>query len=94
MKLIEIVRSTKPEKKWMAIFDDNGKRKTTHFGASGMTDYTIGKDPKKAEAYRARHRKDLDTNDPTRPGYLSYYVLWSSPDFAKNVRDYKKLFNL
>ena len=40
MKVI-IKPSTKAEKKYMAIFYENGKKKkTTHFGAAGMSDYT------------------------------------------------------
>jgi len=95
-KLIEIVKSTKADKKWMAIFEDSktGRRKTTHFGSAGMDDYTITKNAEQAERYKNRHQKDLKTNDPTRAGYLSYYLLWDSPDFKANVRNYKKQFNL
>ena len=39
---VVIKKSTKPEKKMMAIFTlENGKTRTVHFGASGMSDYTI-----------------------------------------------------
>lgn len=95
-KLTDIKKSTKAGKKWTAYFEDTetGRRKTTHFGASGMQDYTQHKDPERAERYRQRHKKDLRTQDPTRAGYLSYFVLWSSPDLARNIRSYKKRFNL
>jgi len=59
-----------------------------------MQDYTQHKDPERARLYRARHARDLRTNDPTRPGYLSYYVLWESPNMEANIRAYKKRFNL
>ncbi len=94
LKLIEIVQSEKPDKKWKAVFEENGRRRTTHFGARGMDDFTISKDAEQARRYRARHEKDLRTNDPTRAGYLSYYILWSSPNFAENIKKYKKMFNL
>ena len=95
-KLIDIVRSSKEGKKWMATFEDNttGRRKRTHFGDSSMEDYTQHKDPERAENYRSRHAKDLKTNDPTRAGYLSYYVLWDGPNRSENIRRYKKRFNL
>lgn len=95
-KLVKIVRSTRPGKKYMALFEDEdtGRTKRTHFGASGMEDYTMHKDAERAERYRTRHAKDLRTNDPTRAGFLSYYILWESPDLQKNIRNYKRKFNL
>lgn len=95
-KLLEIKKSSKAGKKWTAYFEntDTGRTKTTHFGASGMEDFTQHKDPERAERYRQRHKKDLRTEDPTRAGYLSYFVLWSSPNMASNIRNYKKRFNL
>tara|TARA_S200002703_G_C3596784_1_gene183316 strand:+ start:128 stop:376 length:249 start_codon:yes stop_codon:yes gene_type:complete len=71
------------------------EKKVVHFGAKGMDDYTITKDKKQREAYRARHKKDLDTKDPTRAGYLSYYLLWGdSTSLQENIKNYKKRFNL
>ena len=80
----------------MAVFKmDSGREKTTHFGAAGMDDYTLSKDKEQRARYRKRHAKDLKTNDPTRPGYLSYFLLWGdSTSLRKNIADYKKRFNL
>lgn len=91
-----IKKSDKSEKKFVAIFtDSNGKSKKSYFGASAMNDYTITGDKEARKRYRIRHKKDLKTNDPTRPGYLSYYLLWGdSKSLQKNIRDYKKRFNL
>jgi len=96
MKLLEIKESTKPDKKLMAVFQsDSGRKKTTHFGASGMDDYTITKDKEQRERYRTRHKKDLDTGDATKAGYLSYYILWGeSTSRAANISAYKRRFNL
>lgn len=87
--------SDKAGKKLMAIFTkDDGRTKTTHFGAKGMDDYTITKDKEQRKRYRDRHRKDLSTNDPMKAGYLSYYILWGdSTSRAKNISAYKKRFN-
>lgn len=95
-KLNRVTKSTQPGKKYTAHFIDseNGRTKKTHFGASGMDDFTITKDPEQAKRYRTRHAKDLKTNDPTRAGFLSYYLLWSSPDFERNIREYKNRFNM
>ena len=91
-----VKKSTKPGKKYMAIFTrDNGRTKTTHFGASGMSDYTIHKDKDRRARYRDRHKKDLSTGDYMRAGYLSYYLLWGeSTSFRENLKSYKKRFNL
>jgi len=60
-----------------------------------MTDYTISKDKERRKRYRARHKRDLKTKDFTRAGYLSYYILWGdSTSLDKNIKDYKKRFNL
>lgn len=95
MKLISISESTKSDKKLMAIFENNGRKKTVHFGAKGMDDYTLTKSKEQRERYRTRHAKDLTTGDPSRAGFLSYYILWGdSTSRAKNISDYKKKFNL
>lgn len=94
LRLVEIVRSSKPDKKWEAVFEENGRRRSTHFGAAGMDDYTLTGDKEARRRYRARHSRDLRTNDPTRAGFLSYYLLWGGPDFRKNIVEYKKMFNL
>lgn len=95
-KLIKIIKSDKPKKKWKAIFKkDNGKEKVTYFGSAGMNDYTLTGDKEARERFRKRHKRDLRTNDPTRAGYLSYYILWGdSTDIKKNIADYRKRFNL
>jgi hypothetical protein len=95
MKLISISDSSKPDKKLMAVFENDGRKKTTHFGAAGMDDYTLTKSKEQRERYRTRHAKDLTTGDPSRAGFLSYYILWGdSTSRAKNISDYKKKFNL
>jgi len=80
----------------MAVFEqDNGRTKTTHFGDASMTDYLHTKDKEQRERYRSRHAKDLQTNDPTRAGYLSYYLLWGDySSLRSNVAAYRKKFNL
>lgn len=100
MKLLKVVKSEKQGKKWKAIFKlDNGKEKTTHFGFKNpndlKNDYTLHKDKERRRRYRIRHEKDLKTNDPTRAGYLSYFLLWgNSTSLKQNIKDYKKKFKL
>lgn len=96
MKLLSITPSTKADKKLMAKFEtDTGRTKLVHFGAKGMGDYTITHDKEQRERYRTRHKKDLETNDPTKAGFLSYYILWGdSTSRQTNISSYKKRFNL
>ncbi len=91
-----IKKSDKSGKKYMAIFKkDNGRSKTTHFGQSGAPDYTLTGDKERRRLYRQRHKKDLNTNDPTRAGYLSRFLLWGdSKSLRENIRSYKRRFNL
>ena len=96
MTKLKITKSDKKDKKLKVVFTfDDGKTKTTHFGAKGMDDYTLTKDKEARSRYRKRHKKDLRTKDPTRAGYLSNYILWGdSVSRKENIKDYKKRFKL
>jgi hypothetical protein len=91
---MKIIKATDKNKKWMAVFDyEDGKQKKVQFGSAGMDDYTITGDKKQRERYRKRHEKDLKTEDSTKPGYLSYYILWgNSKNIKTNINNYKKMF--
>jgi hypothetical protein len=92
-RLISISESTKPDKKLQAIFEDEKtkRKRTVHFGSAGMDDYTLTKNKEQRERYRERHKKDLETGDPTRAGFLSYEILWGdSTSRATNITAYKK----
>ena len=96
MKLLEVVPSPDPKKRYMAVFElDNGKKKKVKFGDPNMESYVIHHDKERRENYRSRHAKDLNTNDPTRAGYLSYYILWGKHrDINKNIASYVRRFGL
>ena len=94
-KLVKVIKSDRVGKKWKAVFDVDGRSKTTHFGAAGMQDYTQHHDKERRERYRARHKKDLETGDPTRAGFLSYYLLWGdSTSFQENLASYRRRFGV
>lgn len=95
-KLVNIEKSPNEKKKWRANFYDKekDKKKHTDFGASGMDDFTITKDEERKRLYQIRHKKDLETGDPMRAGFLSYYILWNKPTITASVRDYKNKFNM
>ena len=101
MKLIYIKVSTNKNKKLMAKFElENGRTKTTHFGANGYKDYTIyyKQDPdlakQKRDSYIARHKVNEDWNDPMSAGALAKHILWSEPTIEESIKKFKKKFNL
>ena len=93
---IRIDESTNPEKKMMAVFTKpNGRTKTIHFGARGMSDYTQHKDKDRMKSYLARHGgMGEDWDDPMTAGALSRWILWGKPSLRESFNDYKKRFNL
>lgn len=93
-KLVKIVKSTNKEKKLMAVFENTktGKTKTTHFGAAGMSDYTVHKDESRMKRYLTRHKAAENWNDPTTAGALSRWILWNKPSLTASKNDYKKRF--
>ena len=94
MRLISIKQSDKPNKKYMALFENKHEFRLVYFGAAGYTDYTINKDPEKKKLYLLRHRKNENWNDPMTPGALSRWILWNKPSLRESIIDFKQRFNL
>ena len=92
---VVIKKSSKPEKKLMAVFTmNNGRKRTTHFGASGMDDYTKTRNKEQKSRYLKRHRRNENWNNPLSAGALSRWILWNLPTRTSSISDYKKRFNL
>ena len=96
LKLIKIVKSPKPEKKYRAYFSDDTH---TDFGAKGMQNYGgVGKerhlDKERKKRYISRHKSRENWNSPKTAGSLSRWVLWNKDTLRKSIADYKKRFNL
>ncbi len=95
MKLLRVEKLTGDLKKYRAVFEHDGRTKSTKFGAAGYDDYTLTHDKEQRERYRARHAKDLRTQDFTKAGYLAYHLLWGdSTSLQTNIAAYKRRFNL
>ena len=95
MKLLRVEKLSGDKHKYKAVFQtDEGRERSTKFGASGMDDFTLTKDVQQRDNYRTRHAKDLLTNDPTRAGYLAYYLLWNKPTLTASIADYRRRFGL
>jgi len=94
---VVIKKSTRPEKKLMAVFYQHkgGKKiKTTHFGQAGAPDFTKTKDVKQKKRYLDRHRKTENWQDYKSAGALSRWILWDKSTRAESIRAYKRRFNL
>ena len=93
MKSVTIKASTKPDKKLMAVFSRDGKKKTIHFGSKNMDDYTLTKDKAQRKRYLDRHRKNENWNNPESAGALSRWILWgNSTSRRENISSFKKRF--
>jgi len=90
IKVVKFKKLKGCKKKYEITFEKNGKTYIRKFGAAGMSDFTKHKDRKRRESYISRHKKDLRTNDPMRPGYLSMYILWNKPTLKASLADYKR----
>ena len=78
MRSVKITKSENKDKKLKATFyEDDKKIKTVHFGAKGMSDYTIHKDDDRKKRYLDRHRKNENWKDPMTAGSLSKNILWN-----------------
>ena len=89
---VEIKKSSKKDKKLMAIFSNCSTRKTVHFGAAGYSDLTIHRDEARKLRYLKRHQKNEHWNDPFTAGSLSRWVLWNKVSLKDSIADYKKRF--
>ena len=95
-KQVVIKKSTKPEKKLMAVFDN---KKTIYFGQSGFSDFTKNDRPpneknKQKENYIKRHSKRENHKVCDTAGSLSRWVLWNKKTIESSIKDYKSRFNL
>lgn len=95
MELIEIKKSDKPNKKWVATFVyDDGTHKNVHFGDTNYQDFTQHENTIRRFYYWKRHKNEL-LNNPDTPGILSLYILWGpNTDIQKNITFFRNKFNV
>jgi len=94
MKLVSVKPAGDGVHKYAATFE-NGRTKTTKFGAAGMDDYTKTKDKEQRARYLQRHSSNENWSDPTSAGSLSKHLLWGeSTSMMANLRAFRNKFNL
>ena len=76
-------------KRYIATFT-NGK--TTKFGLTNPKKgtYIDHGDEKLRKNYIKRHLRDLETNDYTKPGFLSLFISWNKKTLKESMRDYNR----
>ncbi len=95
MTSVKITSSDAKGKKMKAVFTDkDGGKKTIHFGAKGMSDYTKHGDEERKKRYLARHKANENWNNPKTAGSLSKHILWNKPTLSASIKDFKNKFNL
>lgn len=94
---VRISKSSRPEKKWMAVFD-NGR--VVHFGATGYQDYTQHKDASRRERYSSRHpsgpgkRENHGKSGLYTAGFWAMNLLWNKPSLRASASDMERRFGL
>ncbi len=90
--IIYLSKSTRSDKKFMVVVDN----KTIHFGAKGMSDYTIHKDSDRKNRYQNRHksRENWGKSGIKTAGFWANNLLWNKPTLAASIKDIEKKYNV
>lgn len=89
-----VQKSRRADKKFDAVLSmPDGRQKTVSFGATGYSDYTKHKDPKRKQAYVARHSGE-DWGDPTTAGFWAKHLLWNKPTLRASAADIRKKYHV
>ena len=80
---VVITRSKKKDRKLDAIIDG---KKTVSFGAKGMSDMTIHKDPERKKRYVSRRKRNENWNEPKTGGRYAKHVLRNKKHVASVCR--------
>ena len=88
--LLEVVKSNRKNKRYMAIFS-NGKK--SHFGLDTGSVYIDHHDIIKRFNYLKRHEVNEEWDDRYKAGTLSAYLLWGNHKTLKdNMKEFNKVY--
>ena len=95
VKLLSIERTPNQNKAFVATFElQNKKKKIVRFGTSSNFLTNPDKTASDKKNYIARHSVRERFDRPMTAGALSRWILWTSRDLEKNIREYKNRFNV
>jgi len=94
--VIILSKSTKSDKKFMVKFSDG---KVVHFGAAGMSDFTIHKDFDRMRRYTARHSRPNGGEKWGKAGiqtagFWAKWLLWNKPSLRASIKDIEVRFGV
>ena len=88
--LLEVVKSNRNNKRFMAVFS-NGKK--IHFGLYGGSTYIDHHNILKRFNYLKRHEVNENWDDPYTAGTLSSYLLWgNNTSLKENIKEFNRVF--
>lgn len=95
VKLQSFGPSSNSSKKYMVVLlKPDGRKKTIHFGAKGMDDYTKTGDVEQKSRYIQRHKDKENWNDPLTAGFWAKHILWNKTTVQQSLADTKRQYNL
>jgi hypothetical protein len=96
VRLVKLVPSENPEKKYDATIEREGREKTISFGQKNAKDFTTTGDNERKQRYIGRHkaREDWTKSGVDTAGFWSRWINWNRPSVAESLRDVKARFNL
>ena len=90
----KLTKSDNPKKKYKVVVESKDRKKTIHFGAKGMSDFTKHKDEERKKHYLDRHRKNENWSDPFSAGYWSRWLLWHKPSIKEAKKNIERTKNI
>jgi len=89
---IKLSKSTRKDKKYMVEIDN----KKIHFGATGYSDFTLHKDPKRKKLYIMRHKKreNWEISGIKTPGFWARWILWNLPSLEESIDNVERKFKI
>jgi hypothetical protein len=95
VKLQSFGPSTNADKKYMVVLlKPDGRKKTVHFGAKNMDDYTKTGDVQQKSRYIERHKDKENWNDPLTAGFWAKHILWNKTTVQASLAETKRQYNL
>ena len=87
--MLKCIEEVNESKRFKAYIKDGT---ITRFGQTNPKTGTFidHKDKTLKRNYIKRHLKDLETNDYTRAGYLSLFLLWNKETLKESMKDYNR----
>ena len=89
MMQIEISPSTRADKKFQAVVDD---QKTINFGSKSASDFTLDEEKAHKEKYEKRHKKREGWTDPKTAGFYAKNILWNKHTIQASIKDTNQRF--